>query len=104
MLIEPRSDIIKELTYSRQKTNECSVVSSAYGAKARVLNCTRVQDEMIAPINTSTMTYNGQQLKGYCYGVDLGELSNTSLTDNWFCCQEWTKEPVAKKNNKILII
>src|SRR3989344_8054446 len=47
MLAEPRSNVLKQLAYSRKMTNECSLVSSAYDQDARLLSCSRVEDEMI---------------------------------------------------------
>lgn len=98
MVTEPRSDIMKELTYSRQKTDECSLTSNNYGTQTRLLDCTRVQEEIIPPTNTGQTTFNDQKLKGYCYGTDLGNLFDKSLTDNWFCCQEYAKDTNTKNN------
>ena len=86
IITEPRSDIMKELTYSRQSTNNCSLLSSQ-GTGERMLSCTRVEDEIIAPINTGKDNYKG--VNSYCYGRSLGELSDKSLMDNWFCCQDY---------------
>jgi hypothetical protein len=91
MLAEPRSDIIKELTYSRKATNSCSLVSSAYGAQTRLLDCTRVEDELITPVSNGQIKYNGQTIDGYCYGKNLGNIFDKPLTDNWFCCQQYSK-------------
>ncbi|MCX6723554.1 MAG: hypothetical protein NT155_00055 [Candidatus Staskawiczbacteria bacterium] len=96
VVVEPRSDIMKELTYSRKATNDCSLVNSAYGVKARLLSCTRVEDELIAPINNGKIKYNNEEIDGYCYGKDLGNLFDQSLTDNWFCAQEWSKNSTTK--------
>ncbi|MFA6409899.1 MAG: hypothetical protein WCW01_06995 [Gammaproteobacteria bacterium] len=97
-LKDSRSDIMKELTYSRQTTDNCSFVGSSYNAQTRILSCTRAQDELISPINTNKIKFNGQTISGYCYGKDLGNLFNKSLTDNWFCCQEWSKNPTTTSN------
>jgi len=98
MLKEPRSDIMKELTYSRKTTNECSLTSSAYGIDTRLLSCTRVEDELIAPINTGQIEFNNQTIDAYCYGKELGKLSGASLADDWFCCEEWSKNPTISNN------
>jgi hypothetical protein len=116
MIKEPRSDIMKELTYSRQATNICSLASSVYGIGARMLDCTRVEDELISPINTNEITkdelstlinISSDQIKldngkntidGYCYGKELGDLFKESLTDNWFCCQEYSGNPTTSNN------
>ena len=91
-----RSDIVKELEYSRQKTNECSVVQNNYGTQTRILSCTRVQDEIISPIKDK----NNETIMGdksyayYCYGKALGEILKTKepTADNWFCCEDRKKE------------
>lgn len=89
MLVEPRSDIMKELTYSRQTTDDCSLARSLFGLNARLFSCTRVEDELMAPINTGQIDFDGQTIDSYCYGTDLGNLFNESLMDNWFCCQQY---------------
>ncbi len=91
-LKEPRSDIMKELTYSREKTNSCSLKSSAYGYNTISLNCTRAQDEIVPPMNGDQLMYNNQKIDNYCYGEQLGKIFNEDLTDNWFCCEEYIKE------------
>jgi hypothetical protein len=117
ILREPRSDIIKELTYSRQNMNTCSQTTNSYGGETKIFDCTRVKDELINPIATSKLTkeqlstlvhsnqidLNGQtSIEGYCYGNDLGRAvipsQDLDLTDNWFCCQEWTNDPTSSGN------
>ena len=93
-----RSDIMKQLTYSRQATNQCSASNSTYGADARLLDCTRVEDELIPPVNSQTMTYNKQAFPGYCYGTKLGKATGASLTDNWFCCAQYSNNPATTGN------
>lgn len=88
MLQEPRSDIIKELSYSRDTTNQCSLVSSAYGTQTRLLSCTRIKDEIVSPINEGKVMFKGKKYEVGCYGADLGKLIKQPLIDNWFCCQE----------------
>jgi len=96
MLQEPRSDIFKELAYSRKQTNECSLVGSAYGKETKLLSCTRVQDELLPPINTAQVTINGQTVNSYCYGRDIGKLSGEDFTDNWSCCEKYTEETITE--------
>jgi len=91
MLTEPRSDIIKELTYSRTTTNSCSVTSSAYGLDARLFDCSRVKDEIISNAGKGKIVYNGKTVNVGCYGKDLGVAVKEPLTDNWFCCQDASK-------------
>jgi hypothetical protein len=86
MLKEPRSDIMKELAYSRQMTNSCSVVQNNFGNQARMLDCTRAEDENITNVISGSVIFQNQQVPHYCYGKALGQLFSTSLSDNWFCC------------------
>ena len=85
MTIEPRSDIMKELTYSRKQANQCSVVRNNFGTESRLMSCTRVEAEVISPIIDGHIIYSGEEINSYCYGENL----NNSLTDNWFCCQTY---------------
>ena len=91
IITEPRSDIMKELTYSRQSTSNCSLTNSSFGSQDRLLNCTRVEDELISPISVGEITFNNKTINAYCYGKELGKLFDIPLTDNWFCCQEIQK-------------
>jgi hypothetical protein len=85
MLAEPRSDILKELTYSRNMANTCSALTNTYDS--RLLSCTRVQEELIDPVNNNSIKFDNKNFLGYCYGRELGKILNTSLTDNWFCAE-----------------
>lgn len=96
LLQEPRSDVLKELTYSRQKINTCSLTYGNYGKQARMLSCTRAEDELITPINSDSLSVNGQVVKGYCYGQKLGKAFGVNLNDNWFCCEEWNTTAAPK--------
>ncbi|HCC59662.1 MAG: hypothetical protein A2402_03075 [Candidatus Staskawiczbacteria bacterium RIFOXYC1_FULL_37_43] len=91
-----RSDIVKELEYSRQQTNTCSAVQNNYGAQTRLLSCTRVQDEIISPqVDKYSKTIIGNKtFSSYCYGKSLGKILQNSepLADNWFCCEDRKKE------------
>ena len=100
MLTEPRSDVMKELSYSRKTTNSCSLKSNAYGTQDRLLSCTRVKDESISPIDTEQIKIGTETKIGYCYGKELGNILTTyqDLTDNWFCCQEWSKSQTPSGN------
>ena len=92
-LTEPRSDIMKELTYSRQTVDKCSLKISAPGSTTRLLNCTRVKDELINPIITRQIKFGSETISSYCYGRDLGKALTKpiDLTDNWFCAEKWSK-------------
>jgi len=88
-----RSDILKELDYSRNKMDQCSVTSLTYGTDTKTLNCQRTEHEIIPPIKPTEGTQTiikGEYIKNHCYGATAGKISgNSSLMDNWFCCQEW---------------
>ncbi|MEK7658337.1 MAG: pilin [Patescibacteria group bacterium] len=88
-LYEGRTDLLKELTYSREKTNYCSLVQNVYGSQAQLLSCTRVQDELISSVFRGKITLGNKLIQAYCYGQRAGTIfSNKSLTDNWFCCDQ----------------
>ena len=122
ILENKRSDIIKKLTYSRKAMNDCSLKSSTYGVNTRILSCTRIEDELIPPINTNKITKNelsnlielhpgaiipfdGKSVNGYCYGENLGKIFKSHLhsppdkllTDNWFCAEQYTKKEATNK-------
>ncbi len=98
MIEEPRSDVMKQLTYSRQETSTCSVESNSFGLNSRLLSCTRVEDELIPPINTGKIKIGSETIDSYCYGTKLGEITNKSLTDNWFCCNQYKILPEVNQN------
>lgn len=84
-------DVLTELSFSRKQTNWCSVVANNYPDQKRLLSCTRVQHEQIPPINGGKVIYNDQTFSNSCYGVELGKAVNASLTDDWYCCEQETK-------------
>lgn len=111
-VIKSRTDIVKQLTFSREKTNQCSVVSKAYDAtkETKMINCTRVIDEIISPISEGKIIINSKEINYPCYGKTLGDIitemgistnyNNTVAqdqivpkTDNWFCCEQYAKKP-----------
>jgi hypothetical protein len=91
MIKEPRSDIMKELTYSREATNTCSTVMGNYDYEQKLYNCSRVNDEIISPASDGKVNYYGKDANVGCYGVALGQRVKKDLTDNWFCCQNFSK-------------
>ncbi len=96
---DQRSEVLKELTYSREKTNNCSVTRNTYGTQAKLMSCGRIEDELIPPINTDMATIiNGKAIQNYCYGNKLGKLFNTNLNDNWFCCEVYNPEQSESKS------
>jgi hypothetical protein len=90
VIIEGRSDLVKKLSYSREKMNEASTAQSAFGGEAKILSCERAQDEIISPIKGGNVVVNGRTIKDYCYGKNLGKILNIPepMADNWFYCEE----------------
>ncbi len=96
---EPRSDILKQLTYSRQQANTCSVNNTIVGgADTRLLSCSRAEDELLPPINQDKLNFGGKDYTGYCYGKNLGNAAGKDLTDDWMCCHEWNDKQVENNN------
>ena len=87
---DPRSDVLKELTYSRNKTNTCSTLQNESGqTNSRLLNCQRVIDDIVFSI-TKDGKLNADQktILRYCYGTDASGIYGVrGSLDNWFCCQ-----------------
>lgn len=93
-ILEPRSDILKQLQYSREKTSDCSAVKNVYGNnETRLFNCTRVMHELMPPVNSGKIIFENEEINSYCYGKELGKLFDQQLTDDWFCCQEYQLGP-----------
>jgi len=90
---EKRSDIFKELTYSRKKVDQCSTIQTAYGAESKMLSCERAEDEIISPIKDGKTMLETRAIKSHCYGKTLGEILKTPdpVANNWFCCEVWEK-------------
>ena len=88
IVLQSRSDILKEVTYSRTKTNECSLVKNANNEQAKLLSCKRAEDEIIPPIGRAETIINGKIIKAHCYGQNLKNLGVPNLSDNWFCCEK----------------
>ena len=88
IILQNRSDILKELTYSRTKTNECSLVKNANSEQAKILSCKRAEDEIIPPIGRAKTIINGKVIKAHCYGQNLENYGAPNLADNWFCCEK----------------
>ena len=95
---QPRSDILKELTYSRKMASSCSLKDSAYGANSRLISCTRAEDETCPPGGTDKITYQGKTIDNYCYGKELGKIFNKPLIDNWFCAEQFEVNPAPSTN------
>jgi len=95
---QSRSDIVKELNYSRKTANDCSTAQNNYGVGyTQLLSCTRTEDEIISPnvdIDNKTIL-NKVATPSYCYGKELGIVTeaSTPLMDNWFCCEMREKSP-----------
>ncbi len=81
-----RSEVLKELSYSRKMTDACSVTQNNFESTTRMLSCSRAEDEVIPEIANGSVIIDEQTLKGYCYGKNIGKVLEKSLMDNWFCC------------------
>lgn len=86
---DQRSEVLKQLSYSRNQTDQCSVTTSAYIKETQILNCERVKDEIISPVIGGKELFDGRKIEDYCYGKILGIILKTEkpLMDNWFCCE-----------------
>ena len=87
-----RSEVIKQLAYSRKQTNTCGSRSVAYGSDLdiKMLNCQRVMDEIVFPEsqNYFTTILDWQTHNDYCYGRWAGMVfQQKQLTDDWYCCE-----------------
>jgi hypothetical protein len=93
-----RSEIIKQLAYSRKQTDTCGSRSVAYGSALdiKMLNCQRVMDEIVFPEsqNYFTTILDWQVHDNYCYGRWAGMVfENKNLTDDWYCCEAQQTNP-----------
>lgn len=102
--IEGRSEALKMLIYSRKKMDECSAKTKLFEGEVKLLNCERVEDEIIYPITYGKpiIGVNGQiitdsitstKTSGRCYGENVGKILEVAepLLDNWFCCEQRLK-------------
>jgi len=96
----PSGDLLKQLTYSREKMSDCSLQNTIQGAISRVLSCERIKHEIIPPISGRNILFNENSYSAGCYGKGLNEFTPTSEvpTENWFCCEELTKDPRTSPN------
>jgi len=81
VIIDGRTDILKELSYSRKQMDSCSQQAVKLGKDAvQAFSCTK------AYRGTST-------LQKRCYGIYDGQLKtpSESRTDNWFCLKTLLK-------------
>lgn len=77
-ILEERTEVLKELTYSRKEMNSCSQQVVKKGEETtKTINCTRA--------------YGNNFINKRCYGILDGQIKNEGLTDNWFCCKEALK-------------
>jgi hypothetical protein len=89
ILNNDRSNLLKLLSFSRKKTDECSTKAKAYGKEMRLLPCQRIEHELISPIELKTTTIDSRKIDNYCYGQNLNIITGKSLMDNWFCAEQW---------------
>ncbi len=119
LISEPRSDILKGLTYSRNQMDTCNVKATDYGlSQIRTLSCSKAERDLVPPINT-TESFTKEELSnilrispeaerledlidgkidGVCYGQKLGLIAGVDITDNWFCASQWNEEQVPNNN------
>lgn len=111
LAIKSRTEVVKKLTYSREKTNECSVIGKTFDVtkNVKMLNCTRAVDEIALEDPQGKTIINNKEIPYPCYGVVLGEMISSGYnystnysnpgtqtntvpeTDNWFCCEQYNK-------------
>lgn len=103
-LIDPRSDVLKELTYSRKQINLCSGTQNIIGpAKARLFSCQRVYDDLLPSIIKSdqSIVIDKKEIFHSCYGDMTGKVfSKPIITNNWFCCTSEHAETAEEKYQK----
>jgi hypothetical protein len=91
MAKEERSNILKQLTYSRKSAKQCQTDQNRMEKKnSRLISCTKAHDEKINNIMDGDVTFlkgdQYQTVPNNCYGEQIGSAYQTPLTDNWFCC------------------
>ena len=87
--LSDRGEALKQLTYSRQKTNSCGISTINSEKDARMFSCQRVQDELMSAVLGDKITMDEKTIKSYCYGKEFGKLLTKDLTDDWFCCEQY---------------
>lgn len=106
-ILTGRSDIFKELIYSRETMDSCSSKSKAntVAEQTKLVNCRRIRNNFVSKIFGDKTIISGIEVEYPCYGADLqysfdpslssNSSSQSSLgsktiimpqTDNWFCC------------------
>lgn len=93
-----RSDLLKKLTYSRKKMQDCGVVSSLFGGGKKAISCIMAKDYFVAPVTSWSVIINSKKYKNQCYGLQLGEILKSDLMDNWECCETTATTTVIGKN------
>ncbi len=90
---EGRSEGLKKLVYSRKKIDECSATAKLFEKEIKLLNCKRVEDQIMAPIIYGEVIIREESLERHCYGKRAGEVLKIAepLLDNWFCCERRLK-------------
>lgn len=89
---EPRTDILKELTYSRNQINTCSASQNlTSGDITKLLDCQKVLDDIIPAFTDAEnkIYVNKKEIYHYCKGQMEGKIfKNGDTIDNWFCCEK----------------
>ncbi len=86
-----RSDILKELDYSRTKMDNASSQRQVLGiTNIQILSCQQALDDIVSPITDAQhgVIIDGKRIAHSCYGTTVGKIyGNSAKTDNWFLCQ-----------------
>jgi len=93
ILIDKRTDIVKELIYSRNTMNDCSVYAKQQNPVYIYSSVvTEFRSFVEGPIKTISCyrAYMNGFVQERCYGWFEGFVSTPpeDLTDNWFCCEK----------------
>jgi len=99
-VFEPRTDVLKELTYSRGKIGECSLVNNNFDRDGSLFSCQRVENEIMPAINNSKFKIGDKTFNSYCYGKEVGKLLGADMTDNWFCCEKFQTQRQSSGTSK----
>ena len=99
LINDSRTDVLKELTYTRNQINICSSSQSDGDLSTRMFNCQKVLDDIIPritgkkPFSESTIIIDKEKIYHYCYGTMTGAIFEKNIsTNNWFCCEAFHQQ------------
>ena len=100
-LSEPRTDILKMLTYARDKVDTFSSLENQKGKQNNVLlSCQQILDNIVYPVTdqNNKISIDQKELYHYCYGQLSGKLLQSSAQyDNWFGCKTTQQVPIEEQ-------